>query len=225
MLALLGALAWFLVIQPARSFLDSVRGPAQTQSQTPGTGSGGTGSAGTGSAGSGIEVPQLPGGGTATTPPGGAPAPTGDAAAPLTRADVERFVQVRREVQGALGSSFTQLQQVWADIQQGQTPNVLTVYNVIRNVGSSIGQARAAQAAALAREGLSSERYAQIRGTVNRALGVPNIDFSRAAEALGQGRLPDLNSTVQAATPEERALIAPYRTELTQTAAIGLLGL
>lgn len=213
-LALLGALAWFLVIQPARNVLASWNGPAQTQSQTQGTGT----------AGSGIEVPQLPGGGT-TTAPGDTPAPTGDAAAPLTRADVQSFVEVRGEVRDALGGSFTQLQQVWAEIQQGQTPNILTVYNVIRNVGSSIGQARTAQAAALAREGLSPERYAAIRGTVNRALGVPNIDFAQAAEALGQGRLPDLSTTVQTATPEERDLIEPYRAELTQTAALGLLGL
>lgn len=213
-LALLGALAWFVVIQPARSFLESVRGPGQTQSQTQ-----------PGGADSGVVVPQLPGGGTATTPPNDTPAPTGDVTAPLSRADVQRFVRVRRDVRNALGESFTGLQSVWTEIQQGQTPNVITVFNVIRNAGTSIGRAREAQAAALAREGLSAERYAQVRSAVNRALGVPNIDFSRAAESLGQGRLPDLNTTVQAATPEERALIEPYRAELTQTAAIGLLGL
>jgi len=218
-LALLGALAWFVVIQPARSFLESVRGPGQTQSQTQ------TQTPEAGTPGTGIEVPQLPGGGTATTPPNGTPAPTGDVTAPLTRADVQRFVRVRGAVRDALGESFTGLQSVWAEIQQGQTPNVITVFNVIRNAGSSIGRAREAQTASLAREGLSPERYAAIRSAVNRALGVPNIDFSRAAEALGQGRLPDLNTTVQAATPQERALIAPYRAELTETAAVGLLGL
>ncbi|GMA16204.1 hypothetical protein GCM10025871_25350 [Deinococcus metallilatus] len=210
MLVVLGALAWFLVIQPARAFLESWRTPAQTQTQTQTQTGSGTGTA----------SPTLPGNGTVTPP-----TPTGNVNAPVTQADVQRFVRVRRDIRTALGDSFTGLQQVWTEIQNGQTPNVLTVVGVLRDAGSAIGRARQAEAAALAREGLSPERYAVIRSTVNRALGVPNVDFARAAEALQQGRFPDLNTTVQTATPEERALVAPYRTELTETAALGLLGL
>ncbi|EYB67799.1 hypothetical protein DEIPH_ctg032orf0040 [Deinococcus phoenicis] len=194
MLVVLGALAWFLVIQPARTFLDAWRAPAQTQTQ-PQTG--------------------------AATPP----APTGNVNAPLTKADVERFVRVRRDIRDALGTSFTGLQQVWTDIQNGQTPNLWTVTGVLRDAGTAIGNARQAQAAALAREELSLERYAAVRSAVNRALGVPNVDFAQAAQALQSGRLPDLNTSVQTATAQEKALVAPHRAELTQTAALGLLGL
>jgi hypothetical protein len=209
-LAVLGALAWFLVIQPARNFLVSWQGSGPTQSQTqPGTDSG-----------TGVQTPDLSGSNSATPP-----AQADDVAASVTRADVQSFVRVRRAVREGLGGSFTSLQNVWADIQQGQTPNILTVVGVIQSAGSSIGRARQAQAAALAEENLSAERYAVIRSAVNRALGVPNVDFARATEAIGQGRLPDLNTAVQAATPEERTLVAPYRAELTQTAALGLLGL
>lgn len=223
MLAVLGALAWFLVIQPARNFLVSWQGSGPTQSQTtqsqtqPGTDSA-----------TGVQTPDLSGGngGNSATPPAATGLDAaGDVAAPVTRADVQRFVRVRRAVRAGLGGSFTSLQNVWADIQQGQTPNILTVVGVIQSAGSSIGRARQAQAAALAGENLSAERYAVIRSAVNRALGVPNVDFARATEAIGQGRLPDLNTAVQAATPEERTLVAPYRAELTQTAALGLLGL
>lgn len=221
-LVVLGALAWFLVIQPARTFLESWQGAgtATTQPQTPPPSSGGTG----------IDVPTLPGpNGTATTPPtqtsDTATPPAPPAGAPLTAQDVTRFLAVRQDVQAALGDSFTQLQQVWTDIQQGQSPNILTLAQVLGRVSGSVGAARTAQTQALTREGLSPERYAQIRGTVNRALGVPDIDFAQAAEALRSGRLPDLGTTVRAATPEERELIAPYRAELTQTAALGLLGL
>lgn len=215
MLALLGALAWFLVIQPARNFVASWQGSGPTQSQTqPGTGSG-----------TDIQTPDLSGGDSVTPPAASGVDSAGDVDASVTRADVQSFVQVRRDVRDAVGGSFTSLQNVWADIQQGQTPNILTVVGVIQNAGSSIGRARQAQAAALAEENLSAERYAVIRSAVNRALGVPNIDFARATEAIGQGRLPDLNTAVQAATPQERALVAPYRAELTQTAALGLLGL
>ncbi|MDL2345017.1 hypothetical protein QOL99_12770 [Deinococcus sp. MIMF12] len=220
-LVVLGALAWFLVIQPARNFLESWQGTGTATSQPQTLPSPG---------GTGIDVPPLPGPGGTATPP---PSPTPDAAtppappvgAPLTAQDVTRFLAVRRDVQAALGGSFTQLQQVWTDIQQGQSPNILTLAQVLGQVSGSVGAARTAQAQALTREGLSPERYAEIRGAVNRALGVPDIDFAQAAEALRSGRLPDLGTSVQAATPEERALVAPSRAELTQTAALGLLGL
>lgn len=223
-LALLGALAWFLVIQPARSFLESWQGAGTTVQTQPGP------PGGTDGAGTAIEVPSLPGpNGTATTPPtqtpGAATQPAPPAGAPLTAQDVTRFLAVRRDVQAALGDSFTQLQQVWTDIQQGQSPNILTLAQVLGRVSGSVGAARTAQTQALTREGLSAERYAEIRGAVNRALGMPDIDFAQAAEALRSGRLPDLGTSVQTATPEERELVAPYRAELTQTAALGLLGL
>lgn len=207
MLAVLGALAWFLVIQPVRGFLAAWNTPpAQTQTQTQ----------------TGVQTPGLPSGDADT---GTTPTPSGDAATPITQADVRRFASVRRDVSTALGGSLTSLQTVWTDIQNGQTPNILTIVAVLRDAGSSIGRARQAQATALTREGLSAERYAVVRSAVNRALGVPNIDFARAAEALQSGRLPDLNTTVQTATEQERNLIAPFRQELTQTAAVGLLGL
>ena len=201
-LAVLGALAWFLVIQPARTFLESWQGAgtAVTAPQTP-PASGGTG----------VNVPPLPGPGETATPPAATAAGT-----PLTARDVQRFLAVRREVRAALGGSFEQLQQVWTDLQQGQSPNILTLAQVLGRVSGSVGAARTAQAQALAREGLSAERYAEVRGAVNRALGVPDIDFAQAAEALRAGRLPDLSTTVRAATPQERDLVAPYRAELTR---------
>jgi hypothetical protein len=200
-LALLGAAAWFLVIQPARSFLASWQGaPAQTQSQNQ----------------SGTTITPPPSSGTATTV---------NTASPLTKADVQKFVRIRRDVRGALGSSFTGLQTVWTDVQNGGAPNILQVVNILREVGGSVGAARTAQAAALAREGMTAERYAAVRGDVNRALGVPTVDFAQAAAALQQGRLPDLNTTVQTADPKAQALVKPFEAELLTTAAVGLLGL
>ncbi|WP_232337506.1 hypothetical protein [Deinococcus arboris] len=195
--ALLGGLAWFFVIQPARSFLAGWQGPAQTQTQPP------SGQA---------------------QPPGSATS-TGTANAALTRQDVQQFVRVRRKVRDALGSSFTGVQTVWTDVQNGQNPNVLQMLGVLREVGSSVGTARQAQAAALSSEGMSAERYAQVRAGVSRALGLPNVDFAQAAQALQSGQVPDLNSTVQSGTAQERALVEPFRRELTATAAAGLLGL
>ena len=156
---------------------------------------------------------------------GNAPAPTGNVAAPVTRGDIEKFVRVRREVRTALGTNFSDLNTLWQGIQQGQTPTIFQVVNTIRQTGSSIQAARAAQVQALQAQNLSAGRYAVIRGAVNRALGVPSIDFAQAAGALQNGRLPDLTRDVQTATAQERQLVAPFQRELTETAAMGLLGL
>ncbi|CAM4337577.1 hypothetical protein [Deinococcus marmoris] len=192
-LALLGALAWFVVIQPAREFMAGLNLP-QTQSQT--------------------TTPDQTSGTT----------PTANAA-PLTQSDVQKFVRIRRDVRAALGQSFTGLQTVWADVQAGQTPNLLQVVNVLRQAGSSIGQARTAQSAGLARENMTAGRYAEVRSGVNRALGVPDIDFAQAAQTIQNGQLPNLDSTVTAASAREKELVAPFRQELELTAAVGLLGL
>lgn len=192
-LGLLGALAWFFVIQPARNFLAGWQAPTTTQTQAPNT-------------------PGTP----------GAPAV---AATPITRAEVEQFVRVRREVRGALGTSFTGIQQVWTDVQSGQTPNLLQVANVLRSAGSSVAAARTAQQRALAAQNMSAQRYATVRSAVNRALGLPTVDFARAAQDLQSGRIPNLGNDVQTATAQERTLIEPFRRELTATAAAGLLGL
>jgi hypothetical protein len=159
---------------------------------------------------------------TATLPP----APSAAAlASPATRAEVQAFVRVRRAERTALGSSFTALQRVSGEIQAGQAPSLLGVLGVLREVGGTVGAARSAQSQALIRERLSAERYAVLRGRVNRALGVPNVNLGQVAEALGRGQLPDLSAAVPPADPQQVALVAPFRQELLVTAPLGLLGL
>ncbi|WP_235514587.1 hypothetical protein [Deinococcus sp. Leaf326] len=154
-----------------------------------------------------------------------APSPTGNVAAAVTSSDLQKFVRVRRDVRTALGTNFSDLNTLWQGIQNGQTPTLLQVVNTIRQTGGSVQAARAAQAQALGRENLSAERYAVIRSAVNRALGVPSIDFAQAANDLQNGRVPNLTRDVQTATAQERQLVAPFQRELTETAAMGLLGL
>ena len=153
------------------------------------------------------------------------PAPQGDVNAPLTQADVQKFVRVRRQVRSALGPSFGELQQVWQDVQSGQSPSLTQLLAVMHQTADHVGVARQAQQAALAKEGMSNERYAVVRAGVNRALGLPSFDLNRVAEDLQKGRLPDLNTSVKPATPQEKALVAPFDPELRASAAAGLLGL
>ncbi|WP_161881204.1 hypothetical protein [Deinococcus alpinitundrae] len=154
------------------------------------------------------------------------PAASGNVQAPLTRSDVQKFVRIRRDERAALGSSFTSVQNTFQSIQNGQTPTFWQVTGVLRDLGRSVGQARAAQVQGLTREQLSRERYNVIAGGVNRALGVPDIDFGKIASELQGGKLPDFGNTVSTgASPQTTALIQPFKTELTATAALGLLGL
>ena len=207
LLALLGA-AWVFVLRPAQDFLAGVRGPQSTQTQSTQTQSTQTQTA----------PPQ-------STQPQSAPqtgTTVGDA---LTRTDVQKFVRVRRKVRDALGPQFAELQTLLTQIQAGQTPNVLQVGTLLRNMTGSVAQARAAQAAALDAEGLTPERYATVRFAVNRALGLPSIDFVQVAQSLQRGQFPDLSSSVQTASPKEKELVAPFARELRATAAAGLLGL
>lgn len=153
------------------------------------------------------------------------PAPTGNVNAAVTQADVQKFVRIRRDVRTALGNSFTTLQQLLNDMNNGKNPNIMQVLNVLKDTASSVGQARTAQAAGLNREKMSLERYAVVRSTVNRALGLPNVDFGKVAQAIQNGKLPDLNQDIQTATPQEQALVKNFENELRVTAAAGLLGL
>ncbi len=194
-LVLLLGLGYFLVYRPVQGFLAGL-GTPPAQSQ-----------------------PQ-----SSTAQPTALPSPSATVR-PLTAAEVQRFVRVRRSVRAALGSSFVGTERAFRDLQNGQVPSLLTVLGVLRDASGSIQQGREAERAALAREGLSPVRYAELRAGVNRALGVPDIDFARAAASLRQGRLPDLSASVRPADERSRQLIAPFRQELLTTAPLGLLGL
>jgi hypothetical protein len=154
------------------------------------------------------------------------PAPSGNINAALSRSEVEKFVRVRRLERAALGSSFTSAQTILNDVQNGQTPSFWQIAGAMRDLGSSVGAARQAQVAGLVKENLSRERYNVIASGVNRALGVPSIDFGKIASDVQSGRVPDINTSVTT-TPDPQVvrLIAPFKTELSATAALGLLGL
>ena len=195
-LLVVGALGYFVVYRPIQSFLAGFGAPAQTQAQTQ----------------------------TQTQTANGQTVPAPLQAA-LTSGDVQRFVRVRRSVRTAMGSSFTGVERVFTDIRNGQAPNVMTVLGVLRDAGGSVGQARTAQQAALEREGMNASRYVYVRGEVNKALGLPDVNFQQAAQSISQGKLPDLNTTVRPPDARNTALVSPFKSELTVTAPLGLLGL
>lgn len=154
------------------------------------------------------------------------PRPSGNLNAPISRSEVEQFVRVRRLERKALGGSFSSAQSILNDIQNGQTPSFWQFAGAMRDLGTSVGAARQAQVAGLIGQNLSRERYNVIAAGVNRSLGVPEVDFGKIASDIKSGRVPDIDTSVSTgADPQTVKLIEPFKTELTATAALGLLGL
>ncbi|PYE52848.1 hypothetical protein [Deinococcus yavapaiensis] len=143
----------------------------------------------------------------------------------LTGEEVRDFVRIRRSVGQAVGQDLGQFQNLYQDFANGQTPSALEVWNVIRNAGGVIGQARTAQEAALRRENMTQAQYANVRTEVNRVLGLPEVDLGVAAQSLQNLQLPNWDQVVVPPLPANKRLIDPFVNELRPTAALGLLGL
>lgn len=146
--------------------------------------------------------------------------------APLTQAELSKFLAVRQAEKDALGDSFSSLQTLWQGVKDGNNPSFLQVTGALRELGGSVGDAKAAQKTALTQQNISRERFDAVRSQVNRALGVPSIEFDKLFSQLRSGDLSNLGGSVNTETdPQTKALIEPKRTELLKTAALGLLGL
>lgn len=161
-----------------------------------------------------LNLPSAPGGPAASAP-----------SVKLTRPEVEAFVRVRRDVREAVGKDFARFENLYRDLVAGQTPSALELWGAVRDASGVVGRARAAQQAALRREKLSETSYANVRREANRALGVPEVDLGTAAEAIQQGRLPQLDQVVLPPDTDNARLLRPFQSELRATAALGLLGL
>ena len=158
------------------------------------------------------------------TPPSASP--SSSVQAPVTKADLQKFMDVRQAEKEALGESFSDLQTLFDDIKKGNNPSFLQVAGALRQIGGSVGDARAAQKTALSQHNLSSARFRFIREQINRALGIPSFDFNKVLSQLKSGNFADLGSTVSTdADPQTKALIEPKRSDLLKTAPLGLLGL
>ena len=146
--------------------------------------------------------------------------------AALTQHELQQFLRIRQDERSALGESFSSLQTIFDDIKNGQAPGFLQVSAALRDVGGSVGDARDAQQAALKREQLPEERFNAIRHQINRALGLPSIEFGTIFSDLKSGTLPSFDEAVKTGVdPQTKALIEPFRSELIATAPLGLLGL
>lgn len=202
-MALLVGFTWYFVVQPINNFSAAWQPPAQTQTQN--------NEPTTRPADDSAETTQTPNSTAASTP--------------LSKEEIEQFVNVREKIRQAFGDNFNQLENLFQNLETGQSPDLWQMLMIVRNVTSSVSQARQAQTQALEQANMSLERYNTIRASVNRVLVMPNFDFSQVAQALQNGTMPNVDEAVKKASSEEQELIEPFKQELQKTAALGLLGL
>lgn len=156
-------------------------------------------------------------------------APAREAGQPMTRAELESFVRVRRAVRAAVGDDFLTIAALQSQLQerlQGQENGILQTLQAVGNLAGAIARGKTAQSEALVKEQMSAQRYAQIRKQVERGLGLPSVDLGQIRQIVQQpADGENWKKFVTVPKAEERALVAPFAEELKVTAPLGLVGL
>jgi hypothetical protein len=139
----------------------------------------------------------------------------------LTQAQVQRFVQVQREVKRELGQRYQRIEarlNQLANQQVGQLSlDYRTALDLFTDSGTLIVDAKKVQVAAVNRARFSAEEYTWVRNQTYAALGygVPTLNPQEILRQIGQR---DFNTTVTLpkpdAPPANVRLVEPFRNEL-----------
>lgn len=153
----------------------------------------------------------------------------------LTAGQVERFVAVGRQVRGALGPRFADLERRVEGFEAaGREPSLGELIDLWRQLGDLALEAKREQVAALNAQGFSLGEYEWVREQVYLGLGfeqeVAGLDeLAGALRERGLDGLEELSRHErrlgEAAPPETRALVEPYRGELEEWLPLALLGM
>lgn len=152
----------------------------------------------------------------------------------LAADQVERFVAVGRQVRGALGPRFADLQARVESIDAGRKLSLGELVDLWKELGHLALDAKHEQVAALNAQGFSLGEYDWVRDRVYQGLALrqPAIGLDELAGALREKGLEGLEELgrhqerlTEAAPPENRALVEPYRAELEEWLPLALLGM
>jgi hypothetical protein len=153
----------------------------------------------------------------------------------LTKPQVQRFVNVQRELLERLGNRTEQLSQKYEEYNQqlqdeDSSPGIgalLQMWNDLRGV---FREAKETQVQALNRQEFSLEEYKWVKGQFYKALGadIVSLGLDQLAEAIQEqdpgilARREELESLV----PEKnKELVAPYKEEAQKWIAFAWLGI
>lgn len=149
----------------------------------------------------------------------------------LSRAQVERFLQVQRQMKEEMGRRFDELKAKYEHIEQeGRDANYREVLGAWRDLSDLFLEAKRTQVDALNEQGFSLEEYDWVRTAVYRAasMEIPTQRFDELIEAAkDEGERAESVEAYQADTvPEQnRSLVEPYAEELQENAGLAWFGL
>lgn len=145
----------------------------------------------------------------------------------MTEGQLQRYLEVQRDMRAALEQEYLDLRARFEAIQAAQIPSPRELLNAYRDVGSIVLDAKRAQVDALNEQGFSLAEYGWIRSQTVAALGYPayaSFDLQELVGAVRQGENPIQPAQVD--VPQANAeLVDAYREELEASIAFAFVGL
>lgn len=149
----------------------------------------------------------------------------------LEATQVERFLEVQRNVHYRLGARYEELEEKYRDLDPGAGGR-LSIFQLVeawRDLSNLLVGAKEAQVEALNDEGFSLSEYQWVRARVYEAVGISlsGMDLEKIAEAVQRGEILGTEIRVEESIPPEQnvELVKPYAEELLKFAALSWLGL
>ncbi len=158
----------------------------------------------------------------------------------FTRAQLERYVAVERQMHTSLGTRFDQIKARYEQLQTksragGDVRTITEGLAALKDLAGLVLDVKKVHVEALNQQNMSLGEYRWLRDEVYAAAGVPLSSFHlsaivEAAKSGDAGKIDDALSgkteTVGADVPAaNRALVAPYRKQLEEWVALAWLGL
>lgn len=152
----------------------------------------------------------------------------------LTEPQVQRFVNVQRELLDRLGSRTEQISQKYEEYNKelrddGSSPGLGTLLEVWNDLRGVLKEAKEAQVQALNRQEFSLEEYKWVKGQFYKALGadIVSLGLDQLAEAI-QEQDPGIltrKEELESLVPEKnKELVGPYKEEAQKWIAFAWLG-
>lgn len=149
----------------------------------------------------------------------------------LSNEQVERFLQVQRQMREEMGRRFDELKAKYEHIEQeGRDANYREILGAWHDLSDLFLEAKRTQVEALNEQGFSLEEYDWVRTAVYRAahMEIPRQRLDELVEAArdGEERVESAEAYQTDGVPEHnRSLVEPYAEELQENAGLAWFGL
>ncbi|MEO6002375.1 MAG: hypothetical protein ABIZ04_16145 [Opitutus sp.] len=152
----------------------------------------------------------------------------------LTPSQMQRFLDAQHAVQTQLGQRVDQIGAKYRWLQKSgeskEQPPLSELVGALKEMAGLIVDGKRAQVNALNQQQFSLGEYEWIRARVYEASGIPlDLNFQAAIREAAAGKVPNfdrMGQTSGAPIPDSnRALVAPYKKQLSDFASLAFFGL